>query len=78
MDSLKNASSNHTGDTSMFHPLIAALLATTCLTLAPAAHADDDPGTGQEVCGAYNLGVPARDIFKTCGLGRFRRLPFRL
>jgi hypothetical protein len=30
----------------------------------PAAHADDDddPGTAQEVCGAFNLGVPSAEI----------------
>ena len=42
-----------------------AVLAAICglLIATPTAHADpdDDPGTGQEVCGAFNIGVPPPD-----------------
>lgn len=42
----------------------AVALAAGCLALTAIAHADDpdDPGTGQEICGAYNLGVPPSQI----------------
>lgn len=44
----------------------AGIAASLLLTLCPMAHADpddgDDPGTGREVCGAYNLGVPQDQI----------------
>ncbi len=41
---------------------VAAALALAVLLGAP-AHADpDDPSTTDEVCGAFNLGVPSGDI----------------
>lgn len=42
---------------------IAAVLAVLALASPATAHADtDDPGTGPEVCGAFNLGVPPDQI----------------
>jgi hypothetical protein len=43
----------------------AVALAAGWLTLAPVAHADPDnngPSTQDEICGAYNLGVPPDQI----------------
>lgn len=43
--------------------LSCALLAMLVLGSPSVARADnDDPGTGQEVCGAFNLGVPPDQI----------------
>lgn len=48
----------------MTRTLAAALVTSTLLLAAPApARADDDdPSPNQEICGAYNLGVPPDQI----------------
>lgn len=54
---------------------LAAVLVASLLACAPVAHADPDSdnlGTGQEVCGAYNLGVPPDQIAQDLHRGDHR------
>lgn len=55
----------------------AAIAAAIGLAWPATAHADDDPGTDQEVCGAFNLGVPPDQIAQGLQRGDGRINPWQ-